>query len=544
MRHFKLVPSWLRFLMIFLLVICILFRFFNIESKVYSLEETYTSLRISGYTVAEVKSQIFNGQIIDKESILKFQNLNVDKGFNDTTMSLAVESPEHSPLYYIIARFWVEIFGNSVRVIRYLSAIASLLIFPSIYWLCRELFDVQLSLPILAIALTANSPIYLIYAQEAREYIFWLVTIILASAALLRAIRLNTKENHDLSTKTQLSDPFTTWGIYVITLALSLYICLWSAFVAVAHGVYIIFIAKFRITELVRSYVLATVFGFLAFVPWLMIAVANFFQFILSSDGSSNQDINFIPLMPFLLMQVSRIFLDLNISWENPINYLIISLFLILLIYAIYYLCVTTKSQVWLFLIILIIVPALPLIWPALVSGGIPPGSEPYLIPSYLGIQLIVAYLLAIQIHHKNITRRSIWQVILVFLIICGLATSRLYYPAETWWNKGVSSGNPQIASLINQKPRPLVITNFSETNYGNVVSLSYLLNSKVRFILMPDQSMPNISNDVTDIFLLNPTNQWRQQIANRYQLQPHLVYGDDDYLVWKLVKKGELPEN
>ena len=62
MRQITLIPSWLRFLIIVLLVMGILFRFFNLDGKVYSHDETYTSLRISGYTVDEAKQQIFNGE--------------------------------------------------------------------------------------------------------------------------------------------------------------------------------------------------------------------------------------------------------------------------------------------------------------------------------------------------------------------------------------------------------------------------------------------------------------------------------------------------
>ena len=139
--------------------------------------------------------------------------------------------------------------------------------------------------------------------------------------------------------------------------------------------------------------------------------------------------------------------------------------------------------------------------------------------------------------YNSNLSQRRIWQIITRLLIVCGLISSIVFYQADTWWNKDVSYGNPQIARFINQKSRPLLITNFSDINYSNVFSLSYLAETKVRFQLLSDQTVPNIPNDFTDIFLLNPTNAWRQQIATKYKLKPNLVYGDDYYLVWKLVK-------
>lgn len=79
MHHLKFAPSWLRFLIIFLLAMSILFRSFNLDGKVYSHDETYTSLRISGYTINEAKQQLFNNRVIGKENFAQFQGANQQK---------------------------------------------------------------------------------------------------------------------------------------------------------------------------------------------------------------------------------------------------------------------------------------------------------------------------------------------------------------------------------------------------------------------------------------------------------------------------------
>ena len=536
MRHITLLPSWLRSLIILLLVMGILFRFCKLDGKIYSHDESDTSLRISGYTVNEAKQQIFNGRVINQESFIKFQSPNLEKGVSDTIMSLAKEDPQQTPLYYVIARFWVENFGNSVTAIRSLSALISLLIFPCVYWLCRELFNEQLILPGIAIALMAISPIQLIYAQEARAYILWLVTLILSSAALLRAIRLESKDNNELAKKQQIPDQFTTWGIYTVTLALSLYTCLWSVFVAAAHGIYIVITAQFRLTKTVRGYLLASVLGYLAFIPWMAILVADFFEFLISADQTTRQ-VSEMPLIPFWLMQVSRIFFDLDLSLKNPIRYLISIIFLILIGYAIYFLCLTTNYKVWLFIVILMIVPAVPLILPDLISGGIRSDYEPYLMPSYLGMQIAVAYLLAMQINNGSLSHRITWQFILLLVIICGMVSCRVNYQAETWWSKGVSYSNAQVAKIINQAESPLLISNPVGINYGNLFSLSYLVESKVRFLLVQGQNIPNIPDGFSKVFLFNPSDSWRQQIVTKYNFQTEVIYKDDYYSLWQLIK-------
>ncbi|MEH2178324.1 glycosyltransferase family 39 protein [Nostoc sp.] len=535
MRHLKFTPSWLRFLTIFLLTMGILFRFSNLNGKVFWHDETYTLLRISGYTINEAKQQLFNNRVIGKETFAQFQGANSEKSLNDTIMSLAKQDSHHPPLYYIIARLWMEIFGNSVTAIRSLSACISLLVFPCIYWLCRELFNVPLSVPGVAIALMAISPIHLVYAQEAQEYILWLVTVLLSSASLLQAIR----REDELAKEKQKPDLFAIWSIYAVTLAISLYTFIWSAFVAVAHGIYVIITAKFQFTETVRTYLLASLVGFLAFMPWITVVIGDFFQFLISADTAKTQSY-LIPVFPFL-MQLSRIFFDINLSSENPLSYLIALAFLTLVGYSIYFLCRTTNYKVWSFIITLIVIPALPLILPDLIAGSIRSSIEAYLIPSYLGIQIAVAYLLATQLYNGRVLRRNFWHIIMALVIICGLISSKVSSQAETWWNKDMNSGNPQVAQIINQSNRPLLISDALGNNYGDVFSLSYILEPKVRFLLLNNQKIPKIPDVFTDVFLLNPSDTWGKIIEKKYKFKTNIVYSDNYYSIWKLAKTRNL---
>src|SRR6478672_10132474 len=53
-----------QFFLVFLLVLGIYFRFVNLDRKVYWLDETHTSLRISGYTEPEFIQEIFAGNLV------------------------------------------------------------------------------------------------------------------------------------------------------------------------------------------------------------------------------------------------------------------------------------------------------------------------------------------------------------------------------------------------------------------------------------------------------------------------------------------------
>ena len=192
------------FLIILLLGLC--FRFVNLDRKVYWGDEAFTSLALSGHTIVDVEQEFLPGEIINIQELAdRYQKINPEHKLGDTINVLTKDV--HPPLYYTLLYFWNSSLGNGVAVTRSLSAVISCLVFPSIYWLCWELFNSSL-IAWIGMSLIAISPFHVLYAQEARMYSLWTVTILLSSAALLRAINNKNRLN---------------WLIYATTLALGLY---------------------------------------------------------------------------------------------------------------------------------------------------------------------------------------------------------------------------------------------------------------------------------------------------------------------------------
>lgn len=514
--------SWItrpRLLIIIVLILGIFFRFVNLDQKVYWHDEAYTSLRISGYTTTEVVQQVFNGQVIGISNLQQYQRPNQEKGLVEAIKSLAIDDAQHPPLYYILVRFWVQLFGNSVAVTRSLSALISLLVFPCLYWLCLELFESPL-VGAIAIALIAVSPFHVLYAQEAREYSLWTVTILLSSTALLRALRLNS---------------LSAWGIYTVTLSLSLYTFPFSVFVGIGYGIYVIVIEEFRFNKTVRAYLLASLMALLSFAPWLTIAIATW------SQTGANWTAVPIPLLTWLKqwgMHINRAFILTigDFGFDHLLTYLTLPVFLILLRYSIYFLCDRTPKKVWLFVLTLMGTLALALAIPDLILGGQRSTSSRYLVPFYLGIQLSVAYLLA-----TSFSRRKFWQVVMAGLISAGVISCAITSQADTSWNKVISYYNHQIAGIVNQTTAPLLIGNSFGMNFGNILALSHLLEPKVRLVLIngstqPDfLNIPKIPQGFSDVFFLNPSDQFREKIEQGSKSQLELAYNDHHFWLWKL---------
>lgn len=419
MRNVGRHPAGFRFLIVLLLLLGIFFRFVNLGGKVYWHDEAYTSVRISGYNWTEVLHKVFDGRVIGVEDLAKFQRPNSEKTLIDTIKTLAIDDAQHPPLYYVMARLWMQMFGGSSDIktaplqIRSLSALISLLVFPCVYWLCLELFESPL-VGWWAMALIAISPVHILYAQEAREYALWTVTILLSSAALLRAMR-RTDEINSLS----------TWGIYAATLALGFYTFPFTGLVAIGHGIYVLAMEKFRWTKKAIAFLLASAAGIIAFAPWIVVVITNFSQVQRTTGWMGDIKVPLLSMIKTWGLHVSRIFVDWEFGFDSLFTYLIPPIFVIMVAYCLYFVYRQSSKQVWVFIFTLVGVTSLALILPDLIFGGIRSASNRYLIPCVLGIQLAVAYLLATKIAEANLLERRIWQAIMTVLFHVELCLAR-----------------------------------------------------------------------------------------------------------------------
>jgi uncharacterized membrane protein len=536
----------LRFFFIVVLILGVFFRFVNLDQKVFWGDETLSSYRIAGYTADEILQGVYTGREIGVEELLNYQRLNPNRSLRDTLKVLATEAPNHPPLYYIMARFWEQRFGYSVAVKRCLPALISLLVFPLLYWLCLELFGSLLT-GWVAIALVAVSPIHVLYAQEVREYSLWTVTVLLSCASLLYALRVNTK---------------WSWSIYAIAVALALYSHLFSALTAVGQGIYVVIIERGRWSKRLKAYLLAATTGLLIFLPWIAIFLNNESQ-ASKKWGWIVQD---LPPLHFYHTWVTNLVrgffdvqfrnndpFDIQFGFDEPTTYLIVPI-LLLVVYAIYFLFRKTPLQVWLFVLLLMASTTLPLVLPDLISGGKRSTIARYQLPSYLGIQLAIAYLLSTKLSQDLRIRppfppnlggtggqngsicvspvraislgnlqQNLWRFITSGLVLYGVISCVFIAQADTWWTKYTDYYNPQVARLINQSNSPLLC---SESNYDRILSLSHQLDPKVRLKLVasplldpkvrlrllknpqevaeiPKEQLPEISGNFSDIFLL-----------------------------------------
>ncbi|MEO1378202.1 MAG: glycosyltransferase family 39 protein [Cyanobacteria bacterium J06635_10] len=503
-QRWQLPPIWLRILIISLLILGVFFRFANLEKRAYWHDETYTLLRTSGYTVPEVTQQVFNGDVIGVEELRQYQSVNSDKNLFGTINGLVKEDQHHPPIYFVITRFWNQWFGDSVTINRILPVLISLLALPFIYWLCLELFESPLTAWI-AVGLTAISPFQIHYAQEIREYSLWGVTTLLMSVSLLRAMRLDTK---------------SSWIIYAVTTIVGLYSAVFSVFVMFGHGIYVAFTEGFRLSRKFITYLLTSFIAVVAFLPWILVILTHLDK-IKEVTAWMDTSLPVKDLVKRWILNLQSVFFETNFWLPGSLKTAIAIVMTLLIGYSIYVLWRQTPKKVWLFVVTLIVPISLSLGLADLISGGIRSTNARYFVPTYLGSQVAVAYLLSIGFTSTKIKfglQRKL-RILAVSLMVVGVLSG------------AIKSVNPrileeqQMAKIINQADMPLVVSGELSYNgggtFGDIMVMSHLLDPKVKLQLIIDPNVPEIPTEFKDVFLYKTPESVKRELEKKYKLKP-----------------------
>lgn len=494
---------WLKIVIIIVILCGVFFRVTNIDKKIYWHDEIYTSLRVAGYQKEEIVTRFFNGEIITVKDLLEFQILKPETPLSATIKSLT-KNPEHPPLYYLLLRFWQDLWGSSILINRSLSILFSLFAFPAIYSLSQQLFNNHI-ISLISVGLIAISPLQILYAQEAREYSLWMLIIIKTSLYFFKAIKTN-KIYH--------------WLIYSLNLSLTFYTSILSVFLPIVNVIYIFLMRKILTLKTQIKFLIFTTISGVLFLPWLVIIFINF-SILQDKTNWTNTQKPLEFLTNLWGLHFTSLFIDIGLPLYHWASYIFIVLIFTLIIYSFYFLIQNTDKNIWLYILLLAVIPTLGLILPDIISGGMKSSITRYFFPAYLSIYLTIAYTVGIKFAQKS----KIWSLILVIIFTLSILSNIISANAQSWWNKAPSYHNPSIANIINQAKNPLVITEIFDINEGNIISLSHNLKPETKLQLFPKNTDIKPQYQFQDIYIFNPSADFINKIETAYQTNLNLVY-------------------
>jgi hypothetical protein len=210
--------------------------------------------------------------------------------------------------------------------------------------------------------------------------------------------------------------------------------------------------------------------------------------------------------------------------------------FLLLVGCGFYHLCRHTPRRIWLVVVTLTVVPILPLMLADLLLGGIRSTFPRFFIPTLLGIQLAVVYLLSAMMSRPWYDWRwNCWRWVSSFICCAGILSCGTSLQATTWWQKVHNQEIPAVAATINQASRPLLV---SDAETGDLLALSHWLKPDVEMLLRPrcytchfevteelNLHFPMIPAGYSDVFLFHPRGSkvWQQSINQHplYRFMP-----------------------
>jgi uncharacterized membrane protein len=557
----KAFPCFL--LLLALLSLGIFFRIVNLGSKVFWVDEVATAIRVAGYTKEQVIQEISQRGVLTVTDLLAYQhptsdqrllhyemNWNVkpkvshsnsspkltpptsDRSFADTLNAL-LQSPEHAPLYFVLTRLWTQVWGSSVTALRSLSVVASLLTLPCLYWLCWLLFRSS-TVGAIATSLMAISPFFVAYAQEARPYSLWTLTILLSSITLIYAVR---------------SPRWRNWGGYAIALLASLYTSLLSLIVALGQSIYILLVTHQQPKIFMRYSVMIVVVLFL-FSPWMIIVLLNWLR-VQNNTTWMQAPMGILPMLAIWLYSIVIIFVDFPVYLAFDlviVSAVLADLGLLTLVgYAFYFLMIKApKPSVWFVLTLTIFTP-LVLIAIDLLFHRQASTAPRYMIPAYLGIQLAVAYLLANKLSVTtaiNQNQRRFWQVMMIVLLTFGIASGIANLERSPRYQKTRNLHNQAIATLINQAPTPMLW--IESESVLDALSISHQLRPDVRIQWFSEDNVAALLNQCSPQLLFNPTDkllkllQTQKKIQIEAIYQPKLLIPDEIFISLWIVKSLE----
>jgi uncharacterized membrane protein len=456
-------------------------RFTELGRLFYFHDEATTSLRVSGRTDADVERAVA-GRWLTARDLSAFQRPS-GRSLVDSIHSLAVDDPQHPPLYFGLARLWPDVAGSSPAALRALSAAIGTIAFAAVGWLAWELFAGALTV-LLAVALFAVSPFQILYAQQAREYALWTLLTAAASAALLAALRTRGRR---------------MWGLYALLLTASLYTFPNAVLVAAAHGIYV---AARERRALFRFAVCAAA-AVVLFVPWLGVIVLERGAFEAGTSWTS-EAIPFAELVKSWIVTAAVPLVD--VSSLSGGDLALGGAAVALEVAALVIVWRAAARSAALFVLLLVLVPVLPLAIADAATGGIRSTIPRYLAPTMLGLSLALAFALARGLAAVRPAPRLAAGLASGLVVAAGVASYAHRLDARVWWtaDDGAAATSLAVSRTLDAHPRSVLVA----TGPGTVLELSHYLRPSTRIYVALDGRLPSLPRDADAVYLYgSPAN-------------------------------------
>lgn len=469
------ITPWVLALLVAVIAFGGVLRFVNLGKKFYWNDEAFTTLTTAGISWRAIDlDALYSNSWSPQDILAEYQTVRTDRSIFDVVQNIRADGPLMPPLYFILARFWVQIAGQDPASYRAFSALFSLLIIPAVYLFTRAL-GWSKTAAIIATALVAVSPFQIEYAQESRVYSLSMLLMTLASTFLLLAVHTNKRWQ---------------WVLYTILMILGFYTNSFNVFLQISHGIYVLLIYGLQIrppfiklSNQVRWFTLTNIIIILAFLPWILNGLTT-----LATQSWLLGRIGFAQLLRIWMINFGKPLVDL-FQLPGIMELAIVLPTLLLVLYSMVYMMRNASRRSSLFVMLLILVNFVILAAIDIVIGAIFSTPARYISLTLLAMLQPVAYLLASKISVNDPRIRQAWTVVMVAVIGLSLLSSTLMVMSPVVRGKANDEDFIRVIQILNaQEPSTLIVNPLEDgSTFGNILGMSHRLNNDVQFRFVQD---------------------------------------------------------
>ena len=249
-----------------------------------------------------------NSDIVWMDEMFSLGNMGAfNSPFNPSQVvaSLANNSPDHVPLYFVLGALWAQLVGWSQVAIRYFSLLAGVLMIASVYRFAADVIDRRTAL--LSVLLLSTSGLVILYFHEVRMY-----TLLLLLIAVHVRIYWRLVASHHAN--------WQTWLAFFAATSALLYTHIFSSFYfAGLCAQHFLFASRSR--RWIKIW-LALGISSMTFLPYLPVFAIGFADV----TNSPNTQSSALPLLELVISAASVVTNDIVLLWIPTIALALIAL--------------------------------------------------------------------------------------------------------------------------------------------------------------------------------------------------------------------------
>jgi uncharacterized membrane protein len=420
------------------------------------------------------------------------QFLRPDRTAADTIRAPAIDDPKNPPLYFLTARAWMTLGSPSIIGLRSWSALLSIVVLAAAFVLARDLAEDSLA-GWVAVGVLAVSPLHLVFAQEGRQYMCWVVFVLASSWLLFGAVR-----------RTRPGGVRGGWwyALYAVALVLAWHSHVLTVLVVGAHAIWVVVAERFRVTSVVRRAAMAIVAAGVVSAPWALVVLRD------TREQPAWDPWQVVPIpwgewIQRVVGGYSNAFMDLDSSWLLLRDQKLAVIPLLIAFWAVWRMLRSQSRETRWFLVLLAIVCSLPFVAADLMTHGQRANVIRYQLPAVLALQIGVAVGLANALRDPLRVRRLAGCFAGALLAISGIVSAYQYKSAgAVWWNKNSAEDVLPAAAIINRSPSPLIVSSMPAEYIIELFPIVHPLSDDARFLMAEPGGFPSIPDGQAEIFL------------------------------------------